>query len=79
MWSDETAQFLQLLAESEAAIASALLRSRTKAAWLRRWRSMLARSAARAFAVSVLEQGSVAGTGGDPPSEQEVLIGSRFF
>ena len=32
-----------------------------------------------AFAVSVLEQGSVAGTGGDPPSEQEVLIGSRFF
>ena len=32
-----------------------------------------------AFAVSVLEQGSVAGTGGDPPSEQEVLIGSRFL
>ena len=34
-WSDETAQFLQLLAKSKAATAPALMRSRTKAAWLR--------------------------------------------
>ena len=68
--SDETAQFIHLLAKSKAANALALMRSRTKSAWLRRWRSILARSAARAFAVSVLVQGSAAGTGRYPPSEQ---------
>ena len=72
-WSDETAQFLRALSKSKAASAPALLKGRTQAAWFRRWGSIMGCSAARAFAVSLLEQRSAPGTGGDPPSEQEVL------
>ena len=78
-WSDETAQFLRALSKSKAASAPALMKGRTQAAWFRRWGSIMACSAARAFAVSLLEQRSAPGTGGDPPSEQEVLRDSRFF
>ena len=55
-WSDETAQFMHLLAKSNAANAPALMRSRSKAAWLRRWGSILACIAALAFTVSLLQQ-----------------------
>ena len=78
-WSDETAQFLHLLAKSEAASARALMRSRTRAAWLRRGGSILACVAARAFAVSLLEQGSAPGTGGDPLSEQGAARSARAW
>ena len=78
-WSDETAQFLQVLAKSNAANAPALMRSRSKAAWLRRWGSILACIAALAFTVSLLQQCSAPGTGRYPPSEQEVLRDSRLF
>ena len=65
------------LSKSKAVSARALMKGHAQA-WCRRWGSVTC-SAARAFAVSLLEQRSAPGTGGDPPSEQEVLRDSRFF
>ena len=44
-WSDETAQFLRCLAKAKAETAPVLIKNRVKAAWLRRWSSILACSA----------------------------------
>ena len=54
-WSEETAQFLRGLAKARADSVPPLLQGRVKAAWLRRWNSLLACSATRAFAESLLE------------------------
>ena len=45
-WSDEIAQFLRELAKARADSVPHLLQGRVKAAWLRRWSSLLACSAA---------------------------------
>ena len=54
--SNETAQFLSALAEARSQSVPLILQGRAKAAWLRRWSAMLACSAARAFAVSLLDR-----------------------
>ena len=76
---DETAQFLNALAEARSQSLPVILQERAKAAWLRRWSAMLACSAARAFAVSLLDRRPVPGVGGDPPSVHEVLREDRFL
>ena len=53
-WSVETAQFLVALSNAKAESVPELLRGRVAAAWLRRWSTMLACSAAKAFAQSLL-------------------------
>ena len=56
LWSNETAHFLRGLAKGKAETAPLLMQIRVKSAWLRRWSCMLACSATRAFAMSLLEQ-----------------------
>ena len=76
-WSAETAQFLRCLAKAKAETAPVLMQNRVKAAWLRRWSSILACSVARAFALSLLERRPQS-TGVNIPSEQEVLRDDWF-
>ena len=71
-WSEETAQFLRGLAKARADSVPPLLQGRVKAAWLRRWSSLLACSATRAFAESLLETRPVPRIG-VVPSTHEVL------
>ena len=49
------------------------LQNRVKAAWLRRWSNILACSAARAFALSLLDKHPNPGTGAEVPELHEVL------
>ena len=55
-FSAETAQFLTGLASAKVRELPELLRGRAHAAWLRRWSSLLACAAARAFVLSLLER-----------------------
>ena len=71
-WSDQTAQFLRGLAKARADSVPPLLQGRVKAAWLRRWSSLFACSAARAFAEFLLEKSPVPPIG-DVLSTHEVL------
>ena len=77
-WSVETAQFLSGLARAKAQSAPLLLQGRVEAAWLRRWSATLACSAARSFAVSLLDRRPVPGTGDAIPSTHEVMRDDRF-
>ena len=77
-WSEETAQFLRGLAKARVDSVPPLLQGRVKAAWLRRWSSLLAYSAARAFAESLLETRPVPRIG-DVPSTHEVLRDARVL
>ena len=76
--SVETAQFLSALAKAKAQSAPHLLQGRVEAAWLRRWSATLACSAARSFAVSLLDRRPVPGTGDAIPSAHEVMRDDRF-
>ena len=69
--------FLWSLASDKASSAPKLLRGSARAAWYRRWSSLLACSAAKAFATSLLEQRGSPGAGGRLPSVQEVLCDAR--
>ena len=77
-WSTETAQFLRGLAKGKAETAPLLMQNRVRSAWLGRWSCILACSATRAFALSLLERRRNPGTGVDIPSEQEVMLDARF-
>ena len=55
-WSTQTAQFLRGLAKGRVEAVPRILQDRAKAAWLRRWSSMLACSVVRAFSESLLER-----------------------
>ena len=77
-WKVETAQFLSALAKAKAQVAPHLLQGRVEAAWLRRWSATLACSAARSFAVSLLDQRPVPGTCDAIPSAHEVMRDDRF-
>ena len=76
-WLAETAQFLVALSNAKAESAPELLRGRVAAAWLRRWSTMLACSAAKAFAQSLLGR-QAPGCGDNIPSEAEVVRDDRF-
>ena len=77
-WSEEYRQFLCQLASAKTRNESKVLRSRARQAWLHRWRSLLACSSARAFAMSLLERRG--GTGADDPtsSTADVVWEARF-
>ena len=77
-WSSETAQFLCSLAKARAQSAPLVLQGRMESAWLRRWSAILACSAARSFALSLLDRCPSPGTGDDAPSAHEVLRDDRF-
>ena len=77
-WSEETAQFLRALAKAHAQTAPLILQNRVKAARLRRWSNVLACSAARAFALSLLDKHPSPGTGAEVPQVHEVLRDNRF-
>ena len=69
-WSVETAQFLSALAKG--------IQGRVEGAWLRRWSATLACSAARSFAVSLLDRRPVPGTCDAILSAHEVMRDDRF-
>ena len=77
-WRVETAQFLSALAKAKAQSAPHFLRGRVEAAWLRKWSATPACSAARSFAVSLLDRRLVPDTGDAIPSTHEVLRDDRF-
>ena len=55
-WSAETAQFLGALAASKARSAPEIMQASVAHAWRHRWRRLLACTAAKAFACSLLER-----------------------
>ena len=76
-WSNETSQFLRGLAKARAETVPMILQERAKAAWLRRWSSLLACSMVRAFSESLVERRPVPCTG-NVPSIHEVIREDRF-
>ena len=76
---EETASSLRGLAAPKVRDVPELLQGRARAAWLRRWGSMLACAAARAFALSLLDRDCSAGVDGPIPSVHEVLGETRHF
>ena len=75
-WSEETRKFLGALATAKARSAPAMLQPSVRAAWLHRWRSLLACTAARSFAESLLGN-TAPGVDGVVPSMQDVLCDMR--
>ena len=78
-FSGETASFLRGLAAAKVRGVPELLQGRARAAWLRRWGSMLACAAARAFALSLLDRDCSAGVDGPTSSVHGVLGDSRHL
>ena len=73
-WSAETAQFLTALAKAR---AQEVPQGRAEIAWVKRWSTILACTAARAFTMSLLDRRPVSGIGEAVP--QEVLREARFL
>ena len=55
-WSDEAAAFVRHLAKANSRVEPPVLRGRAQQAWMLRWSSLLACSAAKALALSLLER-----------------------
>ena len=72
-WSAETAQFLGALAASKARSAPEIMQASVAHAWRHRWRRLLACTAAKAFASSLLEHRSPVSAAGDIPSVHDVI------
>ena len=72
-WSRETKAFLQSVSHGKAQSAPRILKASAQVAWYRRWCNLLACSAAKAVAVSLLEKRGDPGAGGRLPSVHEVL------
>ncbi len=71
--STETLEFVRLLARARVRAEPPWLRGSAAAVWCHRWGSLLACTAARAFALSLLEQRGGLGADGDAPRTHEVL------
>ena len=78
-WSAETAQFLTSPAKARAQEVPLVLQGRAESAWVRRWSAILACTAARAFAMSLLDRRPVSGSDAVVPSVNVVMRESRFF
>ena len=76
-WPQEPRQFLIALVSAKALSAPFLLQSKAKAGWLHRWSCLLGCTAAKSFALSLLD-GCAAGVGGSTRSVHEML-GHRCF
>ena len=72
-WWEETKDFLWALACEKSRSEARVLRGSVRAAWYRRWCCLLACSAAKAVAMSLLEHRVVPGAGDNPPSAHEVV------
>ena len=77
-WSTEARDFLVALAAAKAREAPFLLESSVKAAWLFRWSCMLACTAARSFALSLVD-GLGPGVDGAVPTLCDVLSEARYL
>ena len=75
-WSEEVRKFLGALATAKARSSPVLLQPSVRADWLHRWRGLLACTAARSFAESLLGN-TAPGVDGAVPSMQEVLCDFR--
>ena len=82
-WSEESRQFLAGLAATKAMAASLaatkaksepeVVRKSTMVCWLRRWSTLMACTAARAFALSLLERRCCTAADGPTPTTVEVV------
>ena len=75
-WSEEAASFIRQLAKARS--EPPVLVRRAEQAWRLRWFSMLACTAARAFAGSLLDRRLALGVDGVPPSVHDVVGEARF-
>ena len=71
-WSSTTQRFISSLAHARTREEGWILRRRTEHAWRLRWGSLLACTAAKAVADSLLELPGVFGADGDVPPSHEV-------
>ena len=72
-WSEESRQFLAGLAATEARSEPEVMRKSTMHSWLRRWSTLMACTAARAFALSLLERRCCTAADGPTPTTAEVV------
>ena len=77
-WSNETASFLSSLAHAKSREAPAGVQESARAAWRRRWASMLSCAAARAYALSLLDLQTSPGADGDVSNVHDVVGDHRF-
>ena len=71
-WSDEIQAFLRQLAKARARSEPVPQQAHARAAWLMRWRAILACSSARAFGMSLLEVRAGGGCDGPTPTTADV-------
>ena len=77
-WSEETRDFLRHLAKAKVRGEPFPLQRRAEVAWLLRWRVIMACSAAKAFALSLLESRTCVSSDGCMPMTGEVVGDSRY-
>ena len=77
-FSEEAATFAHALAKARSRSQPPILRGRVRAAFSRRWEGILACTAAKSFAVSLLDRRPACNTGMDPSLVNEVVRDSRF-
>ena len=71
-------RFLAPPGEGQSSRGTSPLQRRAEAAWLLRWRVIMACSAAKAFALSLLESQTCAGSDGSTPMTEEVIGDFRY-
>ena len=72
-WSDEAWNFIHLLSKARARSDPKLLQRQAAIGWAKRWQSLLAVFAQKAFAASLPEQKATYGMDGECPSIHEML------
>ena len=72
-WSDEAWRFIHLLSKARARSDPKMLQKQAAIGWAKRWQGLLAVSAQKAFAGSLLEQKATHGMDGECPSIHEML------
>ena len=77
-WSEEIHAFLRQFAKAKARSEPVPQQARARAAWLVRWRTILACSSARAFASSLLEVRAAGGCDGPTPTTADVVGEFRY-
>ena len=78
-WSQEAVQFLRQLTFAKVRNEPQALRHTARFSLLRRWGTIMACSAARAFSLSLLEQRSCVGGDGPTPTISEVVHDQRHW